>query len=302
MPQKRITIVKDGCCFFRTTGHFLCGKESAAGEKVQIHDIVRQRIKQLWTRNYKPAVKWEEMFEKSRPFPMKKDQWNAIFLDAKGWATIPVIMMAATLLNCRFITYTPVNPVEMGKKAAPDAVWEWKVTSPSESIVEHKEVCSGAIYLYNEDDVHYIPIYVLESPSQRLSRHDKEFRKLQKSHTALTVQLYAMKRESTTLKAEVSALKGEIASIKAKEQVVQPRPIEGVETPQRAPPKKRVKLSSGAVASGQGAAAETLSCPPARKRKSPITAAFTALRAEFEQLKELLRPAVTKGEVFRLIF
>ena len=65
----------------------------------------------------------------------------------------------------------------------------------------------------------------MDSQAQRLSRQDKELRKLQENHTALTAQLDAMKGEATTLKAEVSALKGEIASLNAKEQVVLPRPI-----------------------------------------------------------------------------
>ena len=53
---------------------------------------------------------------------MNEEEWNALFLIPNGWATIPIIMMAGTLLNCPFITYTPLKPVVMGKKAAPDGV------------------------------------------------------------------------------------------------------------------------------------------------------------------------------------
>ena len=47
MQQKRITLEKDGCSFFLTMGHYVCSKESAACDKVQIHNVIRQRIKEL---------------------------------------------------------------------------------------------------------------------------------------------------------------------------------------------------------------------------------------------------------------
>ena len=114
---------------------------------------------------------------------MNEEEWNALFLIPNGWATIPIIMMAGTLLNCPFITYTPLKPVVMGKKAAPDGVVrvEGDFTITKDWAAQGE--VAGAIYIYNEIGDHYIPIYVRESPAQRLPRHDRELRMLQTRHS-----------------------------------------------------------------------------------------------------------------------
>ena len=42
MPQHRITIKGDGSCFFRSSGHVLCGKDSGNEDAVQLHTTVLQ--------------------------------------------------------------------------------------------------------------------------------------------------------------------------------------------------------------------------------------------------------------------
>ena len=108
----------------------------------------------------------------------------------------------------------------------------------------------------------------METISQQVARQDVQMRQLRATNQALLVQLTGLKGRSQP-STRRSQLKAKVRSAQPptpvyKRRAPASRPNEsgaGVETPQRPPPKKRVKLSSGAEASRSGAAAECLASP-----------------------------------------
>ena len=111
LPQPRIHVKPDGCCFFRRLGQNVCGKDSSRADPVQLHDTVRQRIQELWMKGYGTSIAWVKGVTDTGAFPMTKEEWNALFKNPTGSATISVIRHPATMLNCRIFTYTPVVSV-----------------------------------------------------------------------------------------------------------------------------------------------------------------------------------------------
>ena len=130
LPQHRLTIKGEGSGFFRSLGHILWGKDSRNEDALQLQTTVRQRIQEQWTRVYGPPNEWVKDVADKGSFTITKEEWNALFNDPNGWATLSVIQLAATMLNCRFLIYTPVDPVPKEKLVAPDAAWIWKDGKP----------------------------------------------------------------------------------------------------------------------------------------------------------------------------
>ena len=130
-----------------------------------------------------------------------------------------------------------------------------------------------------------------------MARQDDQMRQLRATNLALVGQLTGLNWQVATLQAEVTALKtGQQQPVSLppisvrKRGAPAPRPNESgasVETQQRPPPKKRMKLSIGAETSVSGAAAESVPHPPPRKRKTTlcdfILGELKALQPELDQ-------------------
>ena len=82
---------------------------------MQLHTTVLQRIQEQWMRVYGPNIEWVEGVTDKGPFPLNKDEWHAFFNDQNWWATLSVIQLAATMLNCRIVTSTPRDTVPKEK-------------------------------------------------------------------------------------------------------------------------------------------------------------------------------------------
>ena len=80
---------------------------------------------------YGQDIEWVDRVTNAGDFPMTEKEWNAIFKKTTGWATLSVIQLAATMLNCRIVTYTPMNPVARDHAVAPDATLIWKDVKPN---------------------------------------------------------------------------------------------------------------------------------------------------------------------------
>ena len=48
---------------------------------------------------YGPATEWVQEFEDKGPFPMTKEEWDALFKSPIDWATISVIQLAELALR-----------------------------------------------------------------------------------------------------------------------------------------------------------------------------------------------------------
>ena len=103
---------------------------------------------------YGQDIKWVDGVTNDGEFPMTEQEWNALFKKTRGWATLSVIQLAATMMNCRIFTYTPVNPVARDDPVAPDATWIWKDVKPIPRFTACPK-CPGAIFLFNERANHY---------------------------------------------------------------------------------------------------------------------------------------------------
>ena len=261
-PQQRISIEPDGCCFFRCGIHVLCGKDNRKGEQQQLHVSMRHRIQQLWVKVYGPDIKWVKGVSDQGGFPMTEEEWDALFHKANGWATISVIRLAATLLNCRIFTYTPVEPVDRLVKVAPNAAWIWKGVTPVLRYTTHPP-CTGAIYLFNEGARHYMPIYSTGTIAQQVARQEDLLHQVLASNRALQMEVGGLKAEFDGLKKMQKQVKPPLIRRKYVRRAPLPQlqagAVDAAHPPQ--PSKKRRKLNPGAAAS-VSCAAESASLPP----------------------------------------
>ena len=316
-PQQRISIVPDGSCFFRSEIHVLCGKDNRRGENEQLHVTMRQRIQALWTKVYGPTIKWVEGVSDHGAFPMTEEEWDALFKNPKGWATISVIRLAATLLNCCIFTYTPVEPVPRDEKVGPKAAWIWKRVTPVKLYVT-LPTCTGAIYLYNEGARHYMPIYSMGTIAQQVARQEDVMHQMLASNKALQMEVSSLKGEVTTLKADFDALKTKPKQVKPPlirrkytkraplAQLVQTGAVDAAHRGQ--PLRKRRKFMTGATASVSCAAESAPLPPPAESAPQPppdntLTAAglgaiLTSLQIILAAMGEM--SAARQGEIARL--
>ena len=123
---------------------------------------MRHRIPEQCTRLYGQTIEWVEGVTDKGPFPVTNGEWRHFFIEETRVATLSVILLAETILNCRFVTCTPLDPVPKDKEVAPDASWIWKDVTQDHTYGT-APVSPRPIFLFNQMVRHYIQIYSLET-------------------------------------------------------------------------------------------------------------------------------------------